>query len=342
VLTAQRGERPAAVSAKAYDLYLRAKHICDRWVGPHADGVRLLEEAQALAPDDPRIAGRLAMELARATGAVTHPSDIALTKARAMAAHAQRLNPTRADPAVARAILHWHWSELEACVAALDDALAIDREDAEALAMLGRLLAEAGSAKEGLILLRRATVADPELATARVAIHRTLALMEDWDHAAPELGVPKPRADVGISYARGLLWRRDVEGARALVDALPAMDIAALAKNWTVGLLSPLFGPIDVERVRQALPLDVGAPSRVAFFAQLRAEAFAIGDMLELAIDSAEAADANGTLDVLWMDRCPALTAIRNEPRFVAVAARTFARAQRVHGRLLALAARIG
>ena len=66
------------------------------------------------------------------------------------------------------------------------------------------------------------------------------------------------------------------------------------------------------------------------FFAQLEAEAAgALGDR-ERALAAIERATSNGIFDVAWLDACPPLAALREEPRFLAAMAIVAARAARV------------
>ncbi|MEZ4264176.1 MAG: serine/threonine-protein kinase [Polyangiaceae bacterium] len=348
-LTAERGARTVAVVAEAYDLYLRGKHICDQgWLETHAEGVRLLTQAHALAPEDARIAGRLALELARASGVTSRRDDPAVVKARAMVERAKALDATRAEPSVALALLHWWWAEYSPCAEALDAALAADATNADGLLLLGRLMAEAGDLEDGARLLRRAQSFAPDLASVRAALVRTYGLLGDWDAAELELanmgGRPSDQIQVLLASARQYLWRRDAARAEAMFAAIPGMGLPPYATRAVKGILVLLRDELDPElhaEVESSLPLDVAAPARRAFFAHLRAEVYSMGRRDDLAIGAVEAADANGTIDLAWMQRCPAIASLRAEPRFVAAEGRVRARAEQLLDHLRPIAARI-
>jgi eukaryotic-like serine/threonine-protein kinase len=348
-LTAERGARAVAVVAEAYDLYLRGKHICDQgWLETHAEGVRLLTRAHALAPEDGRIAGRLALELARAAGNAAERDAPAIVTARSMVERARALDATRAEPSVALALLHWWWAEYPECAAALDAALSLDPTNADGLMLLGRLLAEAGDLEDGARLLRLASSFAPDLANVRAALVRTYGLLGDWDAAELELanmgGRPSDQIQVLLASARQYLWRRDAARAEAMFADLPGMGLPPYAMRAVRGILILLRKELDPELladVEGSLPLDVAAPARRAFFAHLRAEVYATGRRDDLALAAVEVADANGTIDFAWMERCPAVASLRGEPRFTAAKEHVRLRADALLARLRPVAARI-
>jgi serine/threonine-protein kinase len=69
---------------------------------------------------------------------------------------------------------------------------------------------------------------------------------------------------------------------------------------------------------------------RHAFFAQLKAEIAAFNGLAEPAILAIVEANELGLTDVLWIDRCPLLDFVRNDPRFVAARSHVAARAEAI------------
>ncbi len=346
-LTCTSTSRHAPIDAEAYDLYLRGKFVCRRdvWSEAHTEGLRLLRQARSRAPSDARVCGALAIELARSLVAASGEGGPVIAEAHAAATAARALDATRAEPAVARAILHWMACEPEPCVAALQEAFSLDRDHPEALLYLGRLLAEGGHASEGMRVLRRALLVEPELASARLLLFRARSLLGDGQSAESELSEQDNRASAAaFARARCVLWHRDAERARWLVAALAEWGVDALARERVGLFMAPALGALDPAQLpfaRAALRADVGAPSRRAFLAQLRAEFFAVLGETETVIEAVESADANGTLDAAWVTGCPLFADLQSNARFAAAQARIVARAEAIMPRLLALASRV-
>jgi hypothetical protein len=70
--------------------------------------------------------------------------------------------------------------------------------------------------------------------------------------------------------------------------------------------------------------------SLASFRAQARAELYLSCGELERALEAIRDADANGLLDVLWLDRCPVLDEVRARGDLEAVRRSTALRATRV------------
>jgi len=68
------------------------------------------------------------------------------------------------------------------------------------------------------------------------------------------------------------------------------------------------------------LPLELRfQPRRIAFHAQVRTEAKLGGGRIEAALADLRVADANGLLDILWLDRCALFDKVRDRPEFIAI-----------------------
>jgi serine/threonine-protein kinase len=69
---------------------------------------------------------------------------------------------------------------------------------------------------------------------------------------------------------------------------------------------------------------------RIAFHGQMRCELKLSCGLLEEAIDDLKIANENGLSDLLWIEKCPLLDAIRDRPEFVEVRRKTLTRAARI------------
>jgi hypothetical protein len=109
---------------------------------------------------------------------------------------------------------------------------------------------------------------------------------------AEEIRDDIPRADIGIPIIRESLHRMmtAVAGGEALADQ--------------AGLFTLLIGP------------DVASPRQRAFSHQLATEFYCAAGRLEEAVAALTKAADLALIDVFWMDRCPVLGPIRDDPRF--------------------------
>jgi serine/threonine-protein kinase len=72
------------------------------------------------------------------------------------------------------------------------------------------------------------------------------------------------------------------------------------------------------------------APSRAAFNAQMRVEIYLATRATADALTALADADANGLVDVVWLERCPLLAPLRGAPAWRAVLRSASLRAERV------------
>jgi serine/threonine-protein kinase len=72
------------------------------------------------------------------------------------------------------------------------------------------------------------------------------------------------------------------------------------------------------------------SPRRTTFHAQLRAEGFLAAGDIERALEALRAADKSGLIDILWLEHCPVLEAVRNTADYASLQTNTAARVERV------------
>jgi serine/threonine-protein kinase len=332
--------RPAAVGdAVAQDLYLRGRYLMHRgWFEVSREGVALLRQAYERAPDDPRIAGAYSLAIARVLSTVDDAAT-ETAQARALAERTLERHPSQPEALLALGFIHLNASEGAAAAVELRRALAISPNSVEALDAIGRLLVEIGRPELGIRTLQKGLAVDPSLAISSHTIARAHSLLGDVDAAREALGpVPVNPIDI-VPYlllrSRLALWRRD----RAELDELHAIaqeaTLSGVAKRSVLGLLevgrTEALGPDLLEGLGTVLSLETRyPPRRLSFHAQMRAEVKLCARDVEGAIADLRVGDANGLLDLLWLDRCPLFDGHRERADFVAIRNATSLRADRV------------
>ena len=262
------------------------------------------------------------------------------TQARELAERALELDATQSEARVALGYLHLNNAEGTAAAVQLKRALATAPNSVEALEVVGRVLIEVGRVKLGLATLRRALAIEPSLSHSRQSIARSYALLGDLDAMRDAIGpVPADPSELTphlIMRARFAMWRGDVAEAEAVAleferhpEASPVLKQNALVMAGITK--APTLGAAALRDLDERLALDKRfAPRRISFHAQLRVEMKLACNELDAALEDLRIADANGLLDLLWLDRCPLLERVRGRPELDIVRESTSARADRI------------
>jgi serine/threonine-protein kinase len=212
-----------------------------------------------------------------------------------------------------------------AAVRSLRTALRLAPGNAEAHDLIGRILSETSLLAGARRHLVTALTLDPEITTARIALARTCELLGDHDEA--DHLVDERREATLPARARFLAWRRDVVGAEELLRTVPA---TTSAHRITRTMLEVLTGGAPSPEPNPAI-LTAGAtprPSRPQSTpSELRAEIATLMGDREGALDTITRAAKAGLFDLAWMDRCPLLAELRQDPAFAAARALVAARA---------------
>jgi eukaryotic-like serine/threonine-protein kinase len=333
--------RPSAVGdAIAQDLYLRGRYLVHRgWFESSREGAAMLKQAYERAPDDTRIAGAYALATARVLAAGEYAQGLA-AEARELAERTLERDPKQAEARLALGFVHLNASEGAAAAVELKRALAVAPNSVEALDATGRLLIESGRTDLGLRMLRKALAIEPGMSQPRLTMVRAHALLGDLDAARELLGpVPTNRTDFTpymLTRARVAAWRRDhaeLDELLALVE--PSDLLTDFGKQSILGLVgvakTGTLGDAVRARVDTGLTLDGRyASRRTSFHAQMRTELKLSGGDMEGALVDLRVGDANGLLDLLWLDRCPLFDPVRGRPELVSVRASVAGRAERV------------
>ena len=329
--------RVAPTDGRAVDLYLRARHALHRgWRNDIGNAVELFEQALALAPDDPTIlAGHARAQVRRFTfnlspGDADQAEQLARTSAEKALAMAPHLGEARA----ALAQLKWVLGDHLGCARELREAVRIAPSSSDLNELYGRMLLEAGEPDKAIACLSAAVALEPSIDMASGDLLRGRALVGDWSAYEAAMDEDPPEGALGTPrwflLARLTSWRKDP----ALTAALRAKVLARSfeLKNEILAILDMCDARAPAAAVQAGLDAWANLPSRSKrgpmFFRQLASELAAFVGDRERALRALEDADAVGLIDLTWVDRCPLLESLHNEPRFQVVRGRVAARAR--------------
>lgn len=338
--------RAPPTDPEAIDLYLRAR-AAFRALNQRAlrQALELLEQAHARAPDDATILSAYARVATRLW--FFGDKSMAADAVRELTERAVRVAPERGEALLALAQIRFACGE--ARVAAELAARAVARAPLlpETHELVGRILLETGPMDVGVASLERAHALDP-LAEAPIGeLVRARALQGDFDGAYALLLEHPPAAGVvtrAALIARCALWSRSAEPWFGLLPPLDDADKMSAAPAAIA--MRTVFERGQVHPAHDAtmceLLADRSRPARfVSLISQIATEIHAFAGDLDTAIERLRAGVDAGLLDLVWMDHCPVLAQLREDPRFgelrSAVEARALAaRAALVGGRAAA------
>ena len=329
----------------AHDLYLRGRYSYLRgWYDSAGEAIDLLSQAHQLSPANAPFAATYARALARSYGVEGRGEDVARV-AQEVAEKALALEPALAEARVALAMVHLYRGEGVASASELRRALASNPNDPSALELAGRVRLEVGPVETAAELLTAALEGEPTLNEARYSLARAWATIGRWDHAATTLG-PTPTAcrevvPFMLHRSRFLLWERNVDAIDAVARELPQLaalfgpaELRAVDALLTVGRHRTVSAR-EHEVLQTLFPTDAKITQRrAAFNAQIRAEVYLACRDFDAALRAILEADANGLIDLTWLERCPLLDEVRQHPTFSNVRRATEMRAARIRDAL--------
>ncbi len=316
--------RQAPTDAGAIDLYLRGRAKL-RNFGEEAmrRAVELLEEAHQRAPDDPTLLAALARALGRSIFFGADPQSI--DRALALATRAVTVSHGQGEALLALAQVCFARSDYAAAAEQIRAAIARSPLLAEAHELLGRLRLEVGPLDAGIAAMRRALELDPQLDTPRLELARGLGLSGDFASARQVIasGRTGDAAARGPFIARLLGWSGD---AAAWVDLLPQrMDMP----GDNADLIQHVIGMLVTDRIDRSVEgkfLALAVATRSARFRilmlQIAAEFAGRQGDPDAACERIGRAIDEGLIDLVWLDHCPPLAAVRADPRYPALRAR--------------------
>ncbi|WP_224241297.1 protein kinase domain-containing protein [Hyalangium gracile] len=229
--------------------------------------------------------------------------------------------PELVDTLLARSMRATQEGNWRGAVVALRAVLDAAPTCAGALQYLGSLQCEAGRADEGLQRLRTAFELDPTMSSAQYEIARCSALrgqMEEYREALEKLAAfPFLRLPSLLLRMRIAAWKRDLEEVQRCRIEL-RHEPNSLARNTEL-YASAVLGEVPVEETMVSFDMVLGglvSPRFASMLCQLATEVLCLTDRPELALTYFQRAANTALIDLEWIDRCPALTAMRSLPGF--------------------------
>ena len=319
------------VPAAAVELYLAARREMrtsdfSQW----SNAVATLERALALAPQFRMAIGAHAIAVVRAWWSSADTDRPWSDAAQRSVARALAMAPELAESHFASAMLAMQRGEVGAAAADLGHALDIAPTFAEAQAFLGDLQCEAGRSREGVQRLQLALSLQADGWRSHGGLARAAALDGDRERARYHVAeMQRTRGERGVAVLslslRFAAWWGELDEVRTLVarhagDRDPARGGLVAYGRCVLGELA------DLEPLRL---VSRGTSNRrlIALVDQLAAEAYGVRGETELALHCLEEASRTALVDVEWLARCPALTSVRELPRFRELSERVRSRA---------------
>ena len=304
-------------------------------VGRHAhvrEAVAILEELHAEEPADPWAMSLLAAVLLRVwtqTGATDHAL---VARAEELALRALDADRSIPDTYHALGVIRLTSGDLRAGIHAAQQALARAPRHAEAHYVLAQLLVDSGHVQEGLQRFDVALRLEPRMALAHMHRVRTLALAGERERAEEALAradaLVGPLATV-VQRTRLALWWEDRAVAARCVEILETSTSGAAWERTLPLMRAYARGepPVTDETMFDAMTsMRVGAFHK-ALMHEVAAECLAASGMFEAAFRQISAAAQLPTfINLLWLDRCPTLAPMRDDPRFAEARALVAAR----------------
>jgi len=330
-LSVEREERPSAVpsDSNTVELYLRARYLYGRSDEVSlAESVKLFERVLEKAPTDPTLRMNYTLALSRLW---FYGNPDAAAKAIPAAEAVVEQMPLHGESHLALAGVRFQGADLLGAVQALGKALTLSPDLADAHELLGRILVETGPLREGLSRLSHARSLDPGLFRTLAEQARTYALLGDFDRAHRVLADPSLEggsfAIQWILRGRLCLWNRD---HRRAAEYLSHPEITQGKYPRARLLLQVASGTHQIEAhtmLSAGLNSDKSSPRGRTFVFQMSAELQSAYGQPEQAVRSVARSVDAGLADLTWLERCPLLLPMAEDPRMVALRRIVYARA---------------
>ena len=312
----------ASAAAEAHDLWLRARHMIQRDFTRTGQALDLLERARALAPEDARITASIAIAHGRVAFFRADLADSAMAIASKLARETVEAAPDLADAQLAAGYVELATGNPVAAARHFRIAIARAPLLADAHEQLGRMLLETGYLDDALARLEEAIAINPNLRNARWSIAGAAALEKRWDeHDRIVAELRAQGLDRSFGRARYAWWRHDWDHLREVRASMAGFD-----RGLFPGLLDAVFAIFLEGKWAEKKELVLAAaakpsPSRraKAFICQLGAEVAAFAGDRETSLAMLARASDNCLFDLHWLDRCPLLDSVRDQPGFATV-----------------------
>ncbi len=319
------------------ELYDEARAKYAKFGTAHSrEAIAILEKGLEAHPGDAWLTSFLGAAVARVWLQTGGTDRDLIARAEELSLRALATDPTIGETFHTIAALRLYEGDTRAAVRALNEALVRAPLHAEAHQNLGKIMIETGFVEEGMKRLELAQRLDPNLLLTLFEVARTRALQGDRAGAlsALEAAVQKG-GEMGSVFPRLrlIIWWRDVaeaEKTAAILErsntgatwerALPMVQAFARGEYWA-----------GAETLFPKLADDArGAPKHRAFMYELAAEYYGAFDRRELCLEAIERGAELPMIDIFWLDKCPSLDCVREDPRFARARATVAARAAAV------------
>ncbi len=320
-------EGRAPASKAAVDPFLRARRAYGQRTHSGAlEAASLLEEGLARSPKDPLILSWLALAKLQLWEFEPRLGEGGALKkeVRKLADGVLREDPTTGEAHLALAVLLQMTNEPQAAINAANEAVRCNPTLGEAHLLLGRIYSESGRVSDGVHRLALALRIDPKSTVTPIELARTSELTHDATSADAWLTLADERArdrsEPALLRMRIAFWRgKDSviadarqRAGRALRDAIGS-SVVLLRLFFTEDLGASVANA-------QALATTSGiAPRARAQIYALIAERQALAGDVRGTMSSLKSAREAGLLDLLWLEKCPALDSLRLRADFTSI-----------------------
>ena len=315
--------RRDSLDASASELYVQARRAYLMMHHDHA--IELYQAALARAPGNPLI--RVGLTIARIQAAFMYreaqPDEIA--ELRAAAEDAVRDHGELGDSHLARARVRLALGDTAGAARSLCDAIARAPSLVEAYVLLADTLLDIGRLPDAARRLDIALALDRSSAYAWTCRARQYAYEDRWDELYtlateifPELGLR------GVILPRLVIWRPRRDVLECLERFMAAHRDELPRPMWQGAQLLIAFGLEREDRGVLLARMETRfVPStnlrRNSFMSQIICELACVHGDMPRAVKYLRAADSYFLADWEWIERCPLLTSLRDEPAFAAV-----------------------
>jgi serine/threonine-protein kinase len=311
------------ISGEALDLYHSArKRARSPMVTDRVATVEALEQVIALAPSFAPALAMHALACVRALIAPRSASDrdwtettnASLARALERAAHVPETHH-------AAAVFHSQQGHFRETARHARAALALAPAYPDAHLLLGQLKLEAGQAREGLEEIDVALDIEPGLVVGEYERARYQGLYGDlalYEPIVAKLLAANERVLWGQIEVRVGAWRGDPERIRRGMRTLEGSThpIAAPLLNYARVCLREV--PASEAFTQSATTFQFASPRVQSIALQMQAEALGIVGEVERSAECVGIAATTILVDLDWIDRCPAIDAVRARPEFPA------------------------
>jgi serine/threonine-protein kinase len=327
-------DRGDAKASSVEDLLLRARYTILENIRDTPKALAMLEQAHALSPDEPRLTANLAIAHVRLAFFMGEENQRSLQRAIELARRAIVEAPHLADSHIAMGHVELNTGNAARAAVQFRQAIACAPHLSEPHEQLGRLLLEAGYLDVALARLDETLRMAGGPRMVRWDIARAYALEGNWAEVDRIIGELKAEGrDRGVARVRYRWWQRDLGALEEFRRTFDPVVARTLVPELIIGMLSIfLDGSYDevLPRIRRAFEAETVNPRRRAFAGQLIVEGAAYARDLDTAFEFLDATYDAGLFDFHWLDKCPLLSVLRDDPRYPSIHARVKARAEAI------------